>query len=285
MTTPRNALSILLLCSLAAPALAENRLFPTDILEPGEVDVSLGGGVSKSETRVENTGGSFGTIWFRSKSESINERISARFGVAPNWQVGIAQGYISGGESSFETNQPSFPTGGSTNHGSWRPNVELSANYRFTADKDSRFSLVGKGTAAPSTAGHHTSSFNAALAAGWRFSPGLDGFAEYTGSFSDTGSGVAHSLAAGVRQRFGDRFALIPFVNYLRVPAGDDSFDRNWLGFGVSGHVQLATNTYLLPSFTARKTRTKDLNDPTGQATAQTQQRSQSVAASLYHLF
>lgn len=257
-------------------AQAEQRLFPTDILEKGEADVEL-------LVDRDHHSNSFLTASGRSgvqKYDRTSESIGFRYGLGESWHVGLALSNNSTYE--LHTNYDNGPSFLSTQY-QGRQNPSLWVKYGFVSDRNSPFSLSGALRVRPNTTGEDTGSEIARLVGGWDFGNGLKGYAGYAGEFPhDHKLSRVHSASVGAFKAITDNFILTPYIRYSRFEANDLQTATQGYGVGLSALVQIGHNSYVRPGVSVYQYMSRDRKDGTfhwGEA------HGKDLSVSFYHLF
>lgn len=266
---------IALLCNIQN-AQAEQRLFPTDILEKGEADVEL-------RVDQDHNSNSFRTASGRSgvqKHDRTSESIGFRYGLGESWHVGMALNNNSTYE--FRTNYDKGPSFLSTQYQGQR-NPSLWVKYGFVNDRNSPFSLSGTLKVSPNTTGNGTGWEIAQLVGGWDFGNGLKGYAGYTGEFPhDHKSSRVQSVSVGAFKAVSDNFILTPNIYYSRFEANDLQTATQRYGVGLSALLQIGNNSYVRPGVSVYQYMPRDRKDGTfhwGEG------HGKDLSMSFYHLF
>jgi hypothetical protein len=255
---------------------AENRLFPTDILNAGEVDAnaSVEFQALSYDVRFAGTPGS--------RSVDISrESVGARYGLGANWHIGASIDYDSRAVVRTDLSAPPAHFVNRDSEGTNNP--LLWATYGFINDKANPFSLNGQLFVTPNTT-HTPSTYGGQLATGWTSSKTLRFFGIYRREIAnDSDVADKDSISVGAHKGISSNVTLVPSARYTRFSSTDTFSSVKQLAMSLAAHVQVSGNTYLTPSITNYRNSSghskNDLFqiDSTGNGTV--------VQLSLYHLF
>lgn len=260
----------------APAALAEHRLFPTAILDRGEIDAKLGllRGHAANSFQMANGAHANQTL------DRRIERIDVRYGLAAHWHVGLAlrndPTYVV--RTNFD-NGPSFLD--SRNQGQQNP--EFWAKYGFVDDRNSPYSLSGELRIVPNTNDRHSASEEARLVGGRDFGSGSKAYVAYSASVPhDPNYSQAHTVAAGIFKTLTDRISIIPNISYSHIAANDIRAATHEYGGELAALVQIERNTYVRPGAALYRVASHARRDGTARWGAT---QANSLSISLYHLF
>lgn len=220
---------------------AENRLFPTDILKKGEID--LAGEVEDQSLSYDvNLAGIPG-----SRSQHLTrETLSARYGFGSDWHAGVSIAYNSKYEILTDYSS-TFPS--STNRDlEGTENPRIFARYGFVNGSTNPFSLSGELMVSPNTTGS-PSTYGGKLSAAWKSNDTLRLYGTYSIIMAnDSSVSDKNGISFGAHKNVSGSVSINPFVSYTRVSSTRtfSSFDQ--YGVGISAHVQIDGNTYLIPA-------------------------------------
>jgi hypothetical protein len=262
--------------SVTSISYAENRLFPTDILNAGEFDANASVEFQSLSYDVRFAGNP------GSRSVDISrESVGARYGLGANWHIGASINYDSRHVVRTDFSAPPAHFVNRDSEGTNNP--YLWASYGFINDKANPLSLSGQLFVAPNTT-HAPSTYGGKLAAGWVSSKTLRFFGVYAKEIaSDSGVADKDSISIGAYKDISSTITLVPSARYQRFSSTDTFSSVKQLSVSLAAHVQVSGNTYLIPSITNYRNssgHSKDglfQMDSTGNGTA--------VQLSLYHLF
>lgn len=218
---------------------ADNRLFPTDILNKGEVDARLSvGNDHHSENVIFH--GNPGT----QSSDLTRESIQVRYGLGANWHIGARLPYVSHGVSHTDFSNP--PAHFSSEI---RENPFFLATYGIVNDATNPFTLNGELLIHPNVTGKITT-YSGRLTTGWKSSDTLKLFASDTYTTTTRHNpelADSNTISFGAYKDISKRITLIPEAHYSFVQRTDkfSSFDQ--YGIGLSSNIQIFQNTYLVP--------------------------------------
>jgi hypothetical protein len=265
---------------LATSAQAENKLFPTDVLDKGQVDISatLGAHQEKSNFFVVpfDAGGST-----KSHGESLD--LSARYGLGAHWHIGANLEYASArSKSSYDwTSETDEDKASGWQGGSvW-------AKYGFLDGKTSPLSLsaeVGADFFTDKNLSHESfNSAHAQVTAGWDFGRGTKGYSLISVSVpSRAAYNQFERFAVGGWFEINDRFTLNPQLGFTHHQASSVSRSFSSTQLEVSGLIRLSGNTYLSPALALWKGSSTESKDGFVQ---QDGGRATTASINLYHLY
>jgi hypothetical protein len=270
--------NILFLCfglAVGPLAHADSRLFPTDILNKGEVDTQVYVD-HQTLTNDISFSGNTGT----QSLHLTNESVQGRYGLGDNWHVGAAVSYATQDTSRTDYNSPSAQFV-NTSSNRWR-NPSFWATYGLINDKANAFSLNGELLVSPDMANMPTA-YVARLSSGWKASDTLNFYGTYSATFVTGPAGDnSNGITVGAYQDISNSVTLIPHASYTRFNATSTLPSQTQYGVGLSSDVQIFKDTYLIPnvSFYWDSSRnTKDGLFHQGVANGT------SISLALYHLY
>lgn len=226
---------------LSAPfAHAENRLFPTDILKKGEIDL-----IGAAEYQSVSYDVSLAGIPGSRSADLTRELLGARYGFGSDWQAGISIAYNSRYE--IRTDYSSVFASRTNRDSEGTENPRLSVRYGFLNDAANPFSLSGELMVSPNTT-RSPSAYGGKLSAGWKSSDTLRLYGAYTlEAAKDSNVADKNSISFGVYKNISSSVTLSPFMSYTRYNPTNTFSSVNQYGFGMSAHFQVDGNTYLIP--------------------------------------
>jgi hypothetical protein len=262
---------------------AENKLFATDVLDRGQVDIEITQLVSETKSETRWTAFAETDSTKISGSESV---LAARVGVGAQTHVGAALAYaVTRARTQYELAGFSVPDSQSKAKGfqGW----SLWVKHGFLASTSSPLSLAAGLQVDLETdrnlGGEANNTASASVSAGWDFGSGVKGFADVTQHMAEHGKvGQSTGITAGAWLPAGGRVTLEPSVNLVRVPSRGLAPSVNLYGVALQGLVQLANNTYLRGNLTAFTSDGLDAKDGSFHVDAAT---GKSLSIGLYHLF
>lgn len=262
---------------------AQSYLFPTDVLEVGKIDTRVGVGQSNYEADFSDS-----IFQGAIRSNIVREIIQARYGIAPNWHVGVALTHDSSAREKFEDLRINgSPLQGGTNHLNKNHNLELFAKYQWIADKSSPYSLASGFLIAPSTTNLGMTYALVNVAGGYQLNTSVRAYAAYEGRFTDRAEySNSHAAFLGLHYRLNDALTIAPELAYRNYESTERHGvtlvgSRSELAAGLSLLWQVLPNTYVIPSVALAHVgsyqrgilRVEDTSD------------ANTYAISLYHLF
>jgi hypothetical protein len=265
---------------LATSAQAENKLFPTDVLDKGQIDANVSIGADQAtQDFLFISYGQRGS----SKSNGQNLGLSARYGLGANWHFGAALSYAkidakTRYDGYTETNEEK--TSGWQGGGVW-------AKYGFLDGKTSPLSLSTEvGVTSSTDKNLSYQSFNTAhvqLTGGWDFGHGMKGYSLLNLTVPSRALyNKYESLAVGGWFPISDVITLNPQLGFTHHQASTYTPSFTSTGLGLSAMIRLAGNTYLTPEVSVSKGSGYDTKD--GVVHRDSTQIT-SVSIGLYHLY
>lgn len=235
--------------SLISPnAMADQRLFATDVLHPGEVDVQL---------HLSTTMGERGVTYLpsnapsRVQDHSDNQLAEVRYGLGNDTHVGASMTYYSKDSSTQSYTVPPYPVYDHAATGFSAVNVWV--KHQFINGSQSPLTLSSQMNliAHPGTDvnGRAYTSVLAGIDVGWDFGQGIKSFAEAIYDVPNRGdfSRVA-SAQVGLWWSLGARATLQLAGGVAHYQANDKIGSRNVDRVGLGAIVDLLHNTYLIPN-------------------------------------
>ncbi len=219
-------------------AYADNRIFPTDILNQWEVDAGASASYQTLSTdfRISNSSAT-------ETRKITTENVGVRLGLGAGWQIGASLHYVS--RDAIHTKWKS--SGNSYDYkNSYSQNPQFWAAYGIVNDKDNPFSLVGEFMVSPKTT-DFAHSYGAKLSAGWESSETLKLYSIYSISRNND-TNTTNRIEIGAYKDISDGVTLIPSVEYSAFRATNYFHSAGQYGISLSANVQLAKNTYLIPT-------------------------------------
>lgn len=221
---------------------AADRLFPTDILSKGEVDIHL-----SLERGTHSRNLSFNGIPGSSSTDNVTESAEVRYGLGSNWHVGAALHYRS--RARTETNFGNPPGHFVDKDQEGIQNPALWATYGFINNKTSPLSLTGSLFVKPNTTGKEASIYTGRVIAGWKTSETLRFYGSFHTSVSpDARTPNSNRLGIGAFKVLTESLTIIPEASYLHGHRTETFSAWNELAIGMSAIIRLAPNSYVTPS-------------------------------------
>jgi hypothetical protein len=261
-------------------AQAENKLFPTDVLNQGQADAAVTlSGSKNSNDYVYLPDGQPGT------TRGYTSQLSAfmRYGVNASLTIG---GTVTGMDDRSTSKYDNFPA----RHdfaASGLHSEALYAKYAFIGGNKAPMTLSGEITAVTYTnhniGGEGYNAVVAQLFAGWDCGPGVRSYATLSFTAPDRGNhSKSESVAIGSWISVSDTATLIPSFSLSHAQETTMAAATSGYTFGLAGLFAVDTNTYLRPSASIGKQSSHDsLNGDFHYDGAKTE----SASIELYHLF
>lgn len=216
---------------------AENKLFPTDILDKGQADAS-----ASIQYEKLSTGLNFSGIKGKQSETYTGESIGARYGLGQNWQIGAGTSYVSRDDIKTKWSDGERFT---NNDGEGKNNPYLSVSYGIVNESTTPLSLAAGVAVSPNTTGT-TSSYSARLAAGWKKSETLKFYSTIGTVMYDSHNYMDNfSIQIGAYKDLSNGITIIPYAAYRRLNGSDRVDSVNGYIIGLAAHIQLRKNTYL----------------------------------------
>lgn len=221
---------------------AENRLFPTDILNQEEVDARLSITHSTLSGNIRNSSGNFGN----QSSESVSESAQIRYGLGDNWHVGAGLQYRSRAVTTTDFSNPPAHFANTSLEGNQNPT--LWATYGFINDKTSPLSVNGELLVSPNTTGKRGTSYTGRISTGWKSSDTLKLYGAFSASTTrDATTPNMNRIIVGAFKDISDQMTLIPHISYTRSSETDFLYPVTQHAVGLSSDILIAPDTYLIP--------------------------------------
>jgi hypothetical protein len=260
---------------------AEERLFPTDILQQGEWDAS-------ASVRAESYSYDIRVPWWigwaqgKRSRDSTEESVRVRYGLGGGFHVGAQIEYASRWVSRSDFLAPPVHTVNRSQEGRQNPSFWL--KHGFVNDPANRFSLSGEVRVSPNTTGKQSSSFLAQMSAGWRVDDTLRLYSILSGRiYNDFETADSNSIIIGAHKRVSNNVTLIPQIGHTRWMSTDAFSSAHQNHVGLTLQARLMRNTYLLPQvavFWNSSAHSKD-----GAFHQDVSSNGRSIGLTFYHLF
>jgi hypothetical protein len=255
---------------------ADNRLFPTDILRQGEVDVRA---LVDHDTNSANI--NFNTNSGRESQDITAESIQARYGLGANLHVGLSLNYRTQDVVHTDyTNPPAHNI--NTSSQGWQ-NPTLWATYGIINDTTKPFSMNAELLVRPKMT-DNASAYSGRLSTGWKSSDTLRLYAAFSLTTNrDPVIADSSSVTAGAYKAVSENVTLIPHASYTRYRATDVFSAQTQYGIGLSSDVLIFRNTYLIPDISLYRNSAGDSKNTTFHRDSSANGRA--ITLSLYRLF
>lgn len=235
-------------------AYADDRLFPTDILNKGEVDIRLSIG-HDSHSQDINFNGNPG----RSSFSQTSEEFQIRYGLGADWHVGMGLSY----DSQHVVNEDFRNPAGhfSSRRGEGEQNPVIWASYGMINDAASPLSLSAALVVSPDTTGDAKTSYSGRLTAGWKSDDTLKYYGQLTANFRDDFGFGGYNIGVGAYKRLSEVLTLIPHAHFSRNESTNIWSSWDQYGVGLSAHVRLSESSYLIPELSFYMNGDRNTND------------------------
>lgn len=260
---------------------AENRLFPTDILQQGEWDVSAS--VQAESYSYDIRASIFPGGWSGKRSrDSTEESARIRYGLGGDFHIGAQVDYASRWVSRSDYVAPPAHFVNRSQEG--RQNPSFWIKHGFVNDPASRLSLSGELRVSPNTTGKRSSSFLAQMLAGWKVDDALRLYGTLSGRiYNDFETADSRSMNIGAYIRVSNSITLIPQIGNTRWMSTDAMSSIRQNHAGLTLQARLMRNTYLLPQVGIFRNSSAHSKD--GVFRQDSANNGRSVGLTLYHLF
>lgn len=254
---------------------AENRLFPTDILQQGEVDMRATVAHDTVSTAI-----SFGNNTGMTSSKSTGESVQIRYGLGSNWYVGATLSYASQAVAHTDYDNPVIHYVSRAEGG---VNPLLWATYGFINEAAKPFSLNGELLATIKTT-NSPSAYTARLLAGWRANDTLKYYGTVSSTTIDSSRRAdSHGLTLGAYKDLSENLTVVPHASYTWIDSNGPISSWTQQGFGLSANVRISQNTYLIPNASFYRVGSRHSAD--GLFHVDSTSNGRNIAISAYHLF
>jgi hypothetical protein len=236
----------MLVALLLVPSLAqaEHRLFPSDVVGDGAIDVSVGVTQSRTSRSVEANG--FGGVRVRN---SVWQDASVRYGLDDAWEVGAGLAYSPSNVLRTDFSDASAYGFVSTAQ-EGRGNPSFSLGRAFLGGQDSVLSLKGTLQYSPAVREGSHAEILADVTGGWKLADDLGVWSQYSHARYQTDNvGAGRSIAVGVFKGISENVTLTGSIRLGRLGGGTATNGNDWQTLSLGGLIRLAPNTYLEPSW------------------------------------
>ena len=262
---------------------AENKLFPTDVLNRGQFDIVADQGVSELKL---DTQARFFPETTTDTLHGSGSSVAARVGVGAQTHVGASLNYAVA-RSHVQYAYPGLDIPDSHAKAKGFQGWSLWVKHGFLTSASSPLSLAAGLQVDLETdrnlgaEAHNTAS--ASVTAGWDFGSGVKGFAELTQHMAEHGKYDQRTeITAGTWVPVGRSVTLAPSVNFTRAASQGDVPSFNQYGLALQGLLQVTNDTYVRSTLSVSRAEGFDTTDGwvhVGTATGK------SLSIGLYHLF
>lgn len=225
----------------APAALAQQGLFPTAILDQGEIDATLGLLHAHATNSLQLASGAHA-------DQTLDQTIAkaeVRYGLGAHWHVGLALR----NDPTYEA-RTSYDNGPSllSSNNEGQQNPVIWAKYGFIDDRNSPYSLSGELKIAPATTGKYTAYEEGRLIGGRRFGNGLQGYLAYTAHVPhDPKYSHSHTISGSAFKTVTDTITVVPELYYKSIAANDIAAGTHQYGAELSVQVKIEPTTYVRP--------------------------------------
>lgn len=256
---------------------AENKLFPTDVLDKGQVDARLNWAGYDVQDNFEIP---LMPLHGRSSLQQSSLSAGMRYGLGASFHIGAD---VTAGTSHARSQYDGFLADAAKASGIEGGSVW--AKYGLLTERTSPLSLSGEmGLSSHTTNNLNHSSYNelfTSLAAGWRFSSSVSGYMTGRVIVPDRSSiQKQFRLSTGAWINVGEGLTVIPSLTIEHFPSIDTLPARDRYGVDLGGIITLQRNTYLMPSIGYSKVASVSY-----QFVHDDGSRMKSASLGLYHLY
>lgn len=222
-------------------ACAEDRLFPTDILDEGEIDAQISIDYDTHSSKVLSNGDPG-----RATRTISSESIEVRYGLGSNWHVGINLPYLSKDTTHIDYDRPVVHYTNTGREGAQNP--QFWAKYGFIHDRESPWSLSGELLISPDIRSNTATIYEGHLSAGWKADDALRYYGEFTSTYNDKSNDIVTShIGLGAYKGINEYLTLVPHGGYTRFSSTKSFSSQYQYDAGIAAHIQCSNNTYLIP--------------------------------------
>jgi hypothetical protein len=262
--------------SISSVSFADEKLFPTDILDKGEFDLEFGVN-HQSESRDVLSNNDIG----HQSSHLTSESITARYGLGNDWQIGLMAPYNSQSVTRTNYTHPAIQFKDTSNQGSVNPS--LFAKYGIIENRSSPWSLSTTLLVSPDTSNKSATEYEGVVALGYKSSDSLRYYSELTGGVYEQDSNADRlNISFGGYKDISSCITLVPHIGFTEFSSTNTSNSFSQYDLGLASHIQIIPNTYLIPVANYFSNSSVDSRNSSFHASSS---NGTSITLSLYHLF
>lgn len=253
-------------CTLlsSAPASAEQKLLITDVLDPGQAEISAAISYRYSSYDFSDNAeiGPSGTA----RSNTTTTHYYAAAGLGHDLQVSASIPYLLSDSTSFTFEGP--PPNYLETKRDGLGDLTVGARYRIVGEEtapvtlvtglDLKFDMEGS-----EHGGTGTTDISPYLALSSKASPNTRVYAYYAAVLRNHGASDTHAIMAGVEQGITSRVTLFAEAGVNFYTNNEHRKNTDEYGISLGTYLQLYRNLYLIPSIGASITGSRDLKDST----------------------
>ena len=244
MKTSTLVTSALLTLLAAQTSYADNKLFPTDILDENQFDAQIGVG-HDTGSRYVTSNGDVGT----QRHAITSEEIGVRYGLGSHWQITADIPFDSEHTTKTDYSKPVVHFVNTQYQGSQDPTFGV--KYGFIDEPSSAWSLSGRVAVSPDLTNKYGSEYLATIAAGYKASESLKYYAELNGSLVDRAINPDRiGITLGAYKGVDENITLIPHVSLVEFQSTSTYSSYSQFDIGLAAQIQIVKNTYLIPNAT-----------------------------------
>lgn len=265
----------------AQASYAENKLFPTDILDENQLDAQIGV-KHDSGSRYVTSNGNVGT----QHHDTTTEDIGIRYGLGGHWQITADIPFASEKTTKTDYSKPVAHFVNTAFRGSQDP--IFGVNYGFIDEPESALSLTGGVAVSPNITNKYGSEYFATVALGYKANESLKYYAEINGRLVDrerSGNLInpdSIGIAVGAYKDVYENITLIPHVSLTEFESTSTYSSYSQFDVGLASHIQIVKNTYLIHNPTYYSNDSSDAKNGSFHASSS---NGRAFNIELYHLF
>jgi hypothetical protein len=226
-------------------AKAENKLFITDVLDPGQMETSGTLRFTRSSNvSLTSSFGRTGTGYRRTSRATV----SLGRGISEGFQLDAAIPYV------FVDDEPDTFNGVTTTRDrSGIGDLDIGSKYRIAGAEKGPYVVSARldiklDTADSNRAGTGATNISPQLAASFRVGDSLRPYGVYQATFRNHGQADTHSLRLGAEKAFSETIAITFEAEAFLNTASDTEASYNTYAIAVSSYLQVGRNLYLIPA-------------------------------------
>lgn len=235
-------------------AQAENKLFPTDVLDAKQIDVAVG--QSFSEFKASSHSVDYPEIHFRDKILSRGTLVSLRMGVGAATHVEASLSH--GSYGTHETGFDGFASFDARDHAAGFQGGRISVLHGFMPQSGAFTLAAGlsfENQTSHSLGERYYNTARARVDAGLKLGSAIKAYGSLSLTFPQgQDMNESQALELGLWTPLSQTLTVVPAFNYSRYDGSKGFPDMHTLGLSVKGIVQLDQRSYLLPSLSASRT-------------------------------
>jgi len=229
---------------LSSVAKAENKLFITDVLDPGQMEAQGTLRFTRSSEDSFTSSGVTGRAYRRTSRVSL----SLGRGISDGYQLDAAIPLVLTDDQINTFNGVS-----ATVDRSGIGDLDIGLKYRIAGAEQGPYVVSARLDIKPQTAdsnkaGTGTTNISPQLAASFRIGDGLRPYGVYEPTFRNHGEADTHTLAFGAEKIFSQVVAMTLNISASRNTASDSVAGYSSYSIGLSSYIEIRRNLYLIPA-------------------------------------